>query len=334
MAINVNKVYKSVLSILNKEQRGYLTPYEFNNLARQAQLGLLDSLFYQYNQFLNIENINRTNEGYADLAEKIQEQIDEFYTSSDLTISTGEATIPSDVYRILDITTSSQQTKIEKIDKARLPFLKSSPLTKPTTTFPIYYQTASKVIIDPSTISSASMKYIKKPDDPRFGYTVDATYGTEIYDSNSFVETGLINDKTLASVSTDYSQSGTYNNGTYTSFTTSGSGTGATLTLTIASNSPTTLVVGSAGSGYSIGDTITFATSLVGGSADIIYTIDNGDTFGTSTQGSVDFTLHKSNETNLILSILGYAGLIIKDPNIVTAVTQLASADAQTKRQQ
>ena len=113
-----------------------------------------------------------------------------------------------------------------------------------------------------------------------------------------------------------------------------GGGTGATLTLTIASNSPTTLVVGSAGSGYSVGDTITFATSLVGGSADIVYTILVGDTFGTSTQGSTDFTLHKSNETNLILSILGYAGLIIKDPNIVTAVTQLASADAQTKRQQ
>ena len=63
MAINVNKVYKSVLSILNKEQRGYLTPYEFNNLARQAQLEMLDGLFYQYNQFLNVENFNRTNEG-------------------------------------------------------------------------------------------------------------------------------------------------------------------------------------------------------------------------------------------------------------------------------
>ena len=48
MAINVNKVYKSVLSILNKEQRGYLTPAEFNNLARQAQLELVDKLFYQY----------------------------------------------------------------------------------------------------------------------------------------------------------------------------------------------------------------------------------------------------------------------------------------------
>ena len=39
--INVNTVYKSVLSILNKEQRGFLTPDEFNKLAKQAQLNLL-----------------------------------------------------------------------------------------------------------------------------------------------------------------------------------------------------------------------------------------------------------------------------------------------------
>ena len=340
MAINVNKVYKSVLSILNKEQRGYLTPYEFNNLARQAQLGLLDSLFYQYNQFLNIENINRTNEGYADLAEKIQEQIDEFYTSSDLTISTGEATIPSDVYRILDITTSSQQTKIEKIDKARLPFLKSSPLTKPTTTFPIYYQTASKVIIDPSTISSASMKYIKKPDDPRFGYSIDSTYGTEIYDSNPFVDGGVVKGtRSIGIVSTNTTgiTNATYTAtvGTTTGVSTSGSGSGATFSITVSGGAVTAVEVTAVGTGFEVGDTITITSALLtGASTSVILTLRVEDMYATTTQGSTDFTLHKSNETNLILSILGYAGLIIKDPNIVTAVTQLASADAQTKRQQ
>jgi len=31
MAINVDNVYKTVLLILNQEQRGYITPDEFNN---------------------------------------------------------------------------------------------------------------------------------------------------------------------------------------------------------------------------------------------------------------------------------------------------------------
>ena len=52
--INVNTVYISVLSILNKEQRGFLTPDEFNKLAKQAQLNLLEMAlqsiinFYQW----------------------------------------------------------------------------------------------------------------------------------------------------------------------------------------------------------------------------------------------------------------------------------------------
>jgi len=33
MAVSVDKVYKTVLFVLNKEQRGYVTPAEFNSIA-------------------------------------------------------------------------------------------------------------------------------------------------------------------------------------------------------------------------------------------------------------------------------------------------------------
>ena len=114
MAINVNKVYKSVLSILNKEQRGYLTPAEFNNLARQAQLELVDKLFYQYNKFLNIENVNRTNEGYADLAQKIEEQIDIHFAQS--TISSNTLVIGpggvNDLYKTIGVYRTSKNSDL------------------------------------------------------------------------------------------------------------------------------------------------------------------------------------------------------------------------------
>ena len=42
MAINVNTVYQTVLLILNKEQRGYMTPVEFNKTGAQAQLEIFD----------------------------------------------------------------------------------------------------------------------------------------------------------------------------------------------------------------------------------------------------------------------------------------------------
>jgi len=49
MAISVDTVYQRVLALANKEQRGYITPQEFNLLANQAQLSIFESYFYSKN---------------------------------------------------------------------------------------------------------------------------------------------------------------------------------------------------------------------------------------------------------------------------------------------
>ena len=54
MAINVDQVYKTVLLIINKEQRGYLTPNEFNKLATQVQLEIVDGYFETINQQMRV----------------------------------------------------------------------------------------------------------------------------------------------------------------------------------------------------------------------------------------------------------------------------------------
>ena len=45
MAIEVNKVYTTVLSILNKKGSGYMTPDNFNKIAAISQIELLDRAF-------------------------------------------------------------------------------------------------------------------------------------------------------------------------------------------------------------------------------------------------------------------------------------------------
>ena len=42
MAVSIDDVYKTVLLILNKEQRGYITPPEFNKLSQQVQLEIFE----------------------------------------------------------------------------------------------------------------------------------------------------------------------------------------------------------------------------------------------------------------------------------------------------
>ena len=44
--VNIDTVYQKVLVLSNKEQRGYITPQEFNLLADKAQLEIFNSYFH------------------------------------------------------------------------------------------------------------------------------------------------------------------------------------------------------------------------------------------------------------------------------------------------
>ena len=57
MAINIDTVYQRVLAIANKEQRGYITPQEFNLMANQAQMSIFESYFYDKNVRERLEPI-------------------------------------------------------------------------------------------------------------------------------------------------------------------------------------------------------------------------------------------------------------------------------------
>jgi len=80
MAINVNTVYTTVLSILNKEQRGYLTPYEFNQLATQVQLEIFEKFFEDYNQYIRMP---KTDVEFASRMDHIHEEFQLFEENKD-----------------------------------------------------------------------------------------------------------------------------------------------------------------------------------------------------------------------------------------------------------
>ena len=82
MAVSVDTVYQRVLALANKEQRGYITPQEFNLFANQAQLDIFEQYFYDKNQFGRIPGNNTPN---SDPTEILNDKIDIFKESmSDL----------------------------------------------------------------------------------------------------------------------------------------------------------------------------------------------------------------------------------------------------------
>tara|TARA_R100001594_G_scaffold106538_2_gene141009 strand:- start:457 stop:1332 length:876 start_codon:yes stop_codon:yes gene_type:complete len=71
--VNINSVYQKVLAIANKEQRGYITPQEFNLFASQAQMEIIDQYYYDLSQFGKRRQGDET--GYSEMTHVIEEKI-------------------------------------------------------------------------------------------------------------------------------------------------------------------------------------------------------------------------------------------------------------------
>jgi len=93
MAINVNTVYQTVLLILNKEQRGYMTPVEFNKIGTQVQLEIFERYFEDINQQIRLP---QTNADYADRFLNVDEKISIFKTIGNATYANGSFSLPAE----------------------------------------------------------------------------------------------------------------------------------------------------------------------------------------------------------------------------------------------
>ena len=263
MAINVNTVYQTVLSILNKEQRGFLTPSEFNKLASQVQLDIFEKYFEDLNQQMRVP---QADDDYSDRLMNLDEKVAIFKTFGEAIYNTStnpklkSFSLPTvneygqtvDFYRLGTVTynpSSSAPTEVQRLTRTEFYNIDKSDLTLPSENYPVYlYENQGNVNIPGQAINSniqnvlyvkplsiiddIEVDYIRKPIDPIWGFTT-GTRGQYIF-TNSYYDTS---------------------DGT----------------------------------------------------------------------GSIDFELHESEQVNVILRILSYAGIIIRDPQIV----QAASSEVQ-----
>jgi len=74
----INSVRNTVLSVVNKNNYGYISPSDFNLYAQQAQLEIFEEYFSDYNTLVNKENSRVSGTGYADIKKGVEEMIDIF----------------------------------------------------------------------------------------------------------------------------------------------------------------------------------------------------------------------------------------------------------------
>jgi len=139
--ISVDTIYQRVLAVANKEQRGYITPQEFNLFANQAQMDIFDQYFYDVDKFSRVHG-NETEA--SDMLDLLNEKIDIFEVKN--VVVTGGISLPSppafpEIYILGNImfgTAAGNLFEVERVSEKELMIAMQSPLTQPRNERPIY----------------------------------------------------------------------------------------------------------------------------------------------------------------------------------------------------
>ena len=140
MAVEINRVYQKVLAIANKEQRGYITPQEFNLFADKAQMEIYNNYFHGIKM---AETKMKNQMLYADEIEMLEEKLQPFLvdTTINVAVNTNTTATPSpstgldisalNIHKLVRVTRGNG-TVVAPINKSQIHNTEGNPLTKAT----------------------------------------------------------------------------------------------------------------------------------------------------------------------------------------------------------
>ena len=106
----INEVRNAVLSVLNKNNYGYISPSDFNLFAANAQMELYEEYYSSYNKTINAENARASGTDYADIESPLAETLETFLMTDYLAHLGGNqfsvptiTTVGNDAYYILKV---------------------------------------------------------------------------------------------------------------------------------------------------------------------------------------------------------------------------------------
>tara|TARA_R100000458_G_C8225919_1_gene208970 strand:+ start:65 stop:766 length:702 start_codon:yes stop_codon:yes gene_type:complete len=183
MAINVDTVYQRVLTLCNKEQRGLLTPQEFNLMANLAQMSIFESYFFDKSAKEQLETPTKdkhTTQG--DLNELIAKKLKPFTTIETVT---SAHTFPTNYQTGKIFYNDRVCRKVEMNEILRM----ADSVRHMGGTDPVYAENVNTgrdiIVYSPSTVVSSGVtcEVINKPADVAWGYVV--VNEEALYNSNT-----------------------------------------------------------------------------------------------------------------------------------------------------
>jgi|21_taG_2_1085346.scaffolds.fasta_scaffold04188_3 hypothetical protein len=172
MAVSIDRVYQKVLALANKEQRGYITPQEFNLFADHAQMEIFEQYFYDLEQF--------ERDASSDVDSLIEQKI-QIFKQLPTSITNG-SNLPANTHQIDSVGVvwdSGRRGIVERVSRGEAIGIESSPLLN-TSLATCYYVHGNAVhFVDYTSLSgilpsggSFTINLTRKPNKPEWLYVI------------------------------------------------------------------------------------------------------------------------------------------------------------------
>jgi len=164
----INSVRNTVLSIIDKDNSGYISPSEFNLFAKSAQLEIYQEYFDNYRKAVMAKNNRRGSRGATDEVKDISHKLDIFTEKVSLSAAgNNQLTLPSDLYMINTVLCGD--AVVEEVDKTEFYFLNQANLSSPSETYKVYTRFGENIEVSPYD-AYVDLVYYRTPLTPKWTY--------------------------------------------------------------------------------------------------------------------------------------------------------------------
>ena len=167
---SIQYVYNTVKDLVNKDQKGFVSAEEFNNLAKSAQLEVYNDLFNDIHDSKRLKRQGIDGARDKSMSKRIQEDLAYFAKNTPIPKTNGYFAKPSDLSRIMSANTFgsyvldfSSKTPIELLyDEEKIERVLISNISAPSEDYPIAL-VSDNIYVFPTTVNKIQLRYYKIP---------------------------------------------------------------------------------------------------------------------------------------------------------------------------
>lgn len=168
---SIQYVYNTLKDLVNKDQKGFVSADEFNNLAKLAQLNIYNDMFADIHDSKRLKRQGIDGGRDKSMSKRIHEDLAYFAKSAPISKTQGYFSKPDDLSRIISANTFgsyvldfSSKTPIEMLyDEEKIERLLVSNLSAPSEDYPVAL-VSDNIYVFPTTVNKIQLRYYKIPE--------------------------------------------------------------------------------------------------------------------------------------------------------------------------